>query len=115
MFEEHVFAYRAAVKIQEMIAAGEIELVNIERRTVSQIVDEVLLGFPGIMVKALKGHSRTRPVVAARHAAIYAVWRERPDMSYPAIGRWFGKRDHSSAHHAVQKMKAQEAQKETSA
>lgn len=107
-FFAHIGAYRANLKIQQMIKEGEVDACNFDRRSISQIVDEVLLGFPGITVQAVKGRSRTFPVVAARHAAIYAVKMERPDMSYPAIGRWFGL-DHTSILHCVRKIQAQRA------
>jgi chromosomal replication initiator protein len=53
-------------------------------------------------VEALKGKSRQRPLVAARQIAMY-VFRDITDLSYPAIARLFGGRDHTTVIHAVDK------------
>jgi chromosomal replication initiator protein len=41
--------------------------------------------------------------VAARQEAMY-VFRELTDLSYPAIARLFGGRDHTTVIHAVEKI-----------
>ncbi len=51
----------------------------------------------------LTGKSRRRPLVAARQVAMY-VMRELTDLSYPAIAREFGGRDHTTVIHAVEKI-----------
>jgi len=51
----------------------------------------------------LCGKSRRRPLVNARQVAMY-VMRELTDLSYPAIGREFGGRDHTTVMHAVEKI-----------
>ena len=56
----------------------------------------------GFDVEALRGKSRQRPLVAARQTAMY-VFRELTDLSYPAIARLFGGRDHTTVIHAVDK------------
>ena len=60
----------------------------------------VILGFS---VEALQGKSRQRPLVTARQMAMY-VFRELTDLSYPAIARLFGGRDHTTVIHAVEKI-----------
>lgn len=60
----------------------------------------------GFEVEALKGKSRQRPLVTARQIAMYA-FRELTDLSYPAIGRLFGNRDHTTVMHAVEKIQRQ--------
>ena len=60
----------------------------------------VILGFS---VEALRGKSRQRPLVTARQMAMY-VFRELTDLSYPAIARLFGGRDHTTVIHAVDKI-----------
>ena len=62
----------------------------------------VILGFS---VEALRGKSRQRPLVTARQMAMY-VFRELTDLSYPAIAREFGGRDHTTVIHAVEKIGA---------
>ena len=54
-------------------------------------------------VEALKGRSRQRPLVTARQIAMY-VFRELTDLSYPAIARLFGGRDHTTVIHANDKI-----------
>ena len=56
-------------------------------------------------IEDLKGKSRQRPLVTARQIAMY-VFRDLTDLSYPAIAREFGGRDHTTVIHAVEKIKA---------
>ena len=51
------------------------------------------------------GQRRHRPLVTARQIAMY-VFRELTDLSYPAIAREFGGRDHTTVIHAVDKIKS---------
>ena len=51
----------------------------------------------------LIGKSRRRPLVAARQIAMY-VMRMLTDLSFPAIAREFGGRDHTTVIHAVEKI-----------
>jgi chromosomal replication initiator protein len=60
----------------------------------------------------LIGKSRRRPLVTARQIAMY-VMRELTDLSYPAIAREFGGRDHTTVIHAVEKISAQMGEKQT--
>ncbi len=59
-----------------------------------------MFGFP---VEELTGKSRRRPLVTARQVAMY-VFRDLTDLSYPAIAREFGGRDHTTVIHAVEKI-----------
>jgi chromosomal replication initiator protein len=54
-------------------------------------------------VEELTGHSRRRPLVTARQIGMY-VCRELTDLSYPAIARVYGGRDHTTVIHAVDKI-----------
>ena len=58
----------------------------------------------GFSIDELTGASRRRPLVSARQIAMY-VMRELTDMSYPAIAREFGGRDHTTVIHSVEKVK----------
>ena len=73
-----------------------------KRRTEDELLTEIaaILGFD---VVALKGKSRQRPLVTARQIAMY-VFRDLTDLSYPAIARVFGGRDHTTVIHAVAKI-----------
>ncbi len=70
--------------------------------TPQMILDETsdMFGFP---VEEIIGASRRRPLVTARQVAMY-VFREATDLSYPAIAREFGGRDHTTVIHAVDKI-----------
>jgi chromosomal replication initiator protein len=57
----------------------------------------------GFSLEELRGKSRRRPLVTARQVGMY-VCRELTDYSYPAIGRQFGNRDHTTVMHAVEKV-----------
>ncbi len=59
----------------------------------------------GFTVEEIKGKSRRRPLVTARQVAMY-VTRELTDLSYPAIARDFGNRDHTTVMHAFSKIEA---------
>ena len=54
-------------------------------------------------VDEIRGQSRRRPLVTARQIGMY-VMRELTDLSYPAIAREFGGRDHTTVIHAVDKI-----------
>lgn len=59
----------------------------------------------GVSVEALRGPSRLRHIVVARHEAMAAL-RATGRYSYPRIGKFFGGRDHTTViygerrHHA---------------
>jgi chromosomal replication initiator protein len=74
------------------------------QRTVSTraIIEEVAEFFHQ-PVELLRGKSRQRPLVLARQIAMY-VMRDLTDLSYPAIAREFGGRDHTTVIHAVSKV-----------
>ncbi|WP_420452046.1 chromosomal replication initiator protein DnaA [Ilumatobacter sp.] len=81
------------------------DLLTVKRpkvRTPEELLDEIaaILKFD---VEALKGKSRQRPLVTARQEAMY-VFREMTDLSYPAIARLFGGRDHTTVIHANEKI-----------
>ncbi len=71
-------------------------------RTDEELLADIsaILKFP---VEDLKGRSRQRPLVTARQIAMY-VFRELTDLSYPAIARVFGGRDHTTVIHANEKI-----------
>ena len=56
-------------------------------------------------IEDIRGKSRRRPLVTARQIGMY-VMRELTDLSYPAIAREFGGRDHTTVIHAVEKIGA---------
>ena len=86
--------------LSDLVVAGE------PRRISPQMILETTSTSYGFPVEALIGPSRTRPLVTARQVAMYLT-RELTDYSYPAIGRVFGKRDHTTVIHAVDKIAGQ--------
>jgi chromosomal replication initiator protein len=74
----------------------------VKPRTDQELLNEIAL-ILGHSVDALRGKSRQRPLVTARQMAMF-VFRELTDLSYPAIARLFGGRDHTTVIHAVDKI-----------
>jgi len=73
------------------------------RRITPQVILDATSESFGFSVEELCGPNRRRPLVTARQVSMY-VFRELTDFSYPAIGREFGGRDHSTVMHAVEKI-----------
>ena len=71
-----------------------------------ELILEVTCTRFGFSLEDIRGKSRRRPLVAARQVAMY-VMRELTDLSYPAIAREFGGRDHTTVIYAVDKIGAQ--------
>ena len=103
-----VSAYASLNRVDVTVSQAERLLEDLltdqapKQRTDQELLEEIarLLGFS---VDALRGKSRQRPLVAARQEAMY-VFRELTDLSYPAIARLFGGRDHTTVIHAVEKI-----------
>jgi len=74
----------------------------VKPRTDEELLNEIAV-ILGYSVESLRGKSRQRPLVTARQTAMY-VFRELTDLSYPAIARLFGGRDHTTVIHAVDKI-----------
>jgi len=64
---------------------------------------ETIANFFGFTVDAICGKSRQRPLVLARQIGMF-VFRDLTELSYPAIAREFGGRDHTTVIHAVDKV-----------
>ncbi|MDQ4069225.1 MAG: chromosomal replication initiator protein DnaA, partial [Actinomycetota bacterium] len=82
---------------------GDLITVNAPRPVTPKLILEATAEMFGLSVDDLRGKSRSRPLVTARQIAMY-VLREVTDFSYPAIGREFGDRDHTTVMHAVTKI-----------
>ena len=85
--------------LDDLITANE------PRQVTPQIVLDATAEMFGFTVEDLIGKSRSRPLVTARQIAMY-VLRQMTNFSYPAIGRQFGDRDHTTVMHAVTKITA---------
>lgn len=96
-----------ATVLRQAEALSDIDEMNATaQRPVRVIVNEVLEAFPGITWLDIKGPRRTDDIVVPRSICMAAVKDERPNLSYPFIGRQFGERDHTSVLYHVRKIKA---------
>jgi chromosomal replication initiation ATPase DnaA len=57
----------------------------------------------GVPIEAIYGRLKDRETSAARKLAIHRVREACPGWSYPALGRFFGGRDHTTIMHALGK------------
>ena len=102
-----VTAYANLTREPASVAMAEQQLADLltatapKHRTDEEMLTEIA-GYLGFSVEALKGKSRQRPLVSARQIAMY-VFRDMTELSYPAIARLFGGRDHTTVIHAVDK------------
>ncbi|MFM8625790.1 MAG: chromosomal replication initiator protein DnaA [Actinomycetota bacterium] len=103
-----VAAYANLTREPATIDMAEMQLADLLTQNVAKArTDEEMLtemaSYLGFSVEALKGKSRQRPLVSARQLAMY-VFRDMTELSYPAIARLFGGRDHTTVIHAVDKV-----------
>lgn len=91
-FDAHVAQYKA--RVIEIAAAPA--RVFIKDRSIE-------LGVP---YKVIIGDDRRDKTVAVRHLLMWEV-HQRFALSFPAIGRLFGGRDHTTALYAIRKIEAQ--------
>ncbi len=100
------FASLNQVPITTDLAETQLADLLTDSKPKARTDDELLADIATILrfpVEDLKGRSRQRPLVTARQIAMY-VFRELTDLSYPAIARLFGGRDHTTVIHANEKI-----------
>ncbi len=100
------FASLNQVPITTDLAQTQLADLLTDTRPKVRTDEELLADIAAILrfsVEDLKGRSRQRPLVTARQIAMY-VFRELTDLSYPAIARVFGGRDHTTVIHANEKI-----------
>lgn len=90
------------VPLAQQLLSDLLSETTVRRRTPDEMLNEMASYF-GLTVDALRGKSRQRDLVTARQVSMY-VFRELTDLSYPAIARLFGGRDHTTVIHAVEKI-----------
>ena len=103
-----VTAYASLNQVPVTTELAQTQLADLLKDSKPKVrTDEELLADIAAILKfdvdALKGKSRQRPLVTARQIAMYA-FRELTDLSYPAIARLFGGRDHTTVIHANEKI-----------
>ena len=84
---------------------GDILSDSEPRPITAQVILEATSKMFGFTQDELRGKSRRRPLVTARQVGMY-VCRQMTDLSYPAIAREYGGRDHTTVIHAVEKIGA---------
>jgi chromosomal replication initiator protein len=97
---EHLSVDTAAHVLSDLLTARQPKPIT------PQLILEATSKMFGIPVEEIIGKKRQRPLVTARQVSMY-VFRELTDLSYPAIAREFGGRDHTTVIHAVEKISAQ--------
>lgn len=86
---------------EPQMPAGSFQL-SFLRRSMQEIAKEVLRSYPEVTLGDIKGPIRKGKIMLARRHVIAAIRMYRPDISFPAIGRFVHK-DHSSCIHAVKR------------
>lgn len=96
---------RARILTQaEMLRSIDIDAEPTDnRRSVKEIVSEVLERYPGVTWEDVKSIRRTRELIEPRHECMRAVYEERKDLSTPRIGQLF-QRDHTVILYAARKL-----------
>ncbi|MGI9023528.1 MAG: chromosomal replication initiator protein DnaA [Acidimicrobiales bacterium] len=102
-----VTAYASIHDVPVTMAIAEEQLHHLISAEARQLTPRMILDTTcemfGMTIDDLIGKSRSRPLVTARQISMY-VFRQMTDFSYPAIGREFGGRDHTTVIHAVDKI-----------
>jgi chromosomal replication initiator protein len=110
-----VIAWAALNQTPIEISDAEIILADVvtSRRpkvlTPRVIMDTVAAKYD-FTVEDLKARDRQRPLVLARQICMY-LFRELTELSYPAIAKEFGNRDHTTVIHAYDKISKQMQEK----
>lgn len=92
-----------SVDLAKRLLGDLLGATNQHRALTPNYMLEKISSYFDIPIDQLKGKSRQRPLVQARQIGMY-VFRELTDLSFPAIAREFGGRDHTTVIHAVDKV-----------
>ncbi len=102
---------RQVVECERKISEYKLQVAEYERKvaellcreapriTGQQIMSEVAKAY-GVTLNDLRSAGRTKEMVKPRHEAMYRIATET-ELTFPQIGRMFGKRDHTTVLHAV--------------
>jgi chromosomal replication initiator protein len=82
---------------------GSLTMTHHKKEISLADVIKVVSAYYAISLDVLRSKLRTKPVAHARQVAMY-ICREHTGASLAQIGRKFGDRDHTTVHHAWQKM-----------
>lgn len=114
-FDNHVITWRSLLQqtakvfseneaLRGVIDDHDLEVSVSPKRKVREIVQDVLDNYPDVTWEEIISPRRIRSLIHPRHECMRAVFKERPDMSFPQIGRIF-RRDHTSVMWAVGKIR----------
>jgi len=87
-------------------AMGEHDPDGEKRPVTAEAVIDAVANLYGLTTEAVMGRRRDRPTARARHVAMYLM-REDTRHSLSEVGRILGGRDHSTVHHACEKIETQ--------
>jgi len=76
---------------------------NQEKKLTVATINKVVAGKYNVKLEDITGKSRKKEIARVRHIAIYLA-REMTDNSFPALGKKFGNRDHSTVMHSHKKI-----------
>lgn len=76
---------------------------NQEKKLTVTTINKAVADNYGVKVEDITGKSRKKKIARARHIAVYLA-REMTDNSFPALGKKFGNRDHSTVMHSHKKI-----------
>lgn len=86
-----------------MSALGSLAQTQDTRIVTPASIMETVARSYGVDAKELQGKKRSREIAVPRQVAMY-ICRELTDLSYPAIGREIGGRDHTTVMHSCDKV-----------
>jgi len=92
------------------LALAQKYLVHLGHEKVALKPDTILAAvaaYYGISAEDIQGPKRLRPIVHARHVAMYLMRNLLNDFSYPMIARIFDNRNHTTVISAVEKVQKQ--------
>ncbi|MFZ5376308.1 MAG: chromosomal replication initiator protein DnaA [Patescibacteria group bacterium] len=88
--------------VQDFLKIDTSQKTRIIRIKPQDLIKKVATHY-GVKQSAIKGKSRTKDLVYARHVAMFLL-RNELKMSLEEIGKWFSGRDHTSVLHAIQRV-----------
>jgi chromosomal replication initiation ATPase DnaA len=89
---------------RDMLNVTFAEPIEIPMTESQRIIRDVCVKH-GVSYPEIIGPRRGRPIIAARHEAMYRLSKETT-LSLPAIGRRMGGKDHTTVIHAIRKFEA---------
>jgi chromosomal replication initiator protein len=93
----------AQIRIQ-VLEEKQAEIQEAKRRVARAEILKLVSECTRIRPEDIRGPRRERGYAEARQVCMWLVRKWCPDASLPQIGRWMGRRDHSTVVHGVRKI-----------